>query len=75
MTKASQFMGIDCYGWVEVRDAETHYRDELMSPNSWSGVIRIDDLVVGLAAQQAGCPDLISSPTRVLAHTWEGLLA
>jgi transposase len=31
-------------------------------------------LVVGLAAQQAGRPDLIRSPTRVLAHTWEGLL-
>jgi hypothetical protein len=30
-------------------------------------------LVVGLAAQQAGRPDLIRSPTRVLAHTWEGL--
>jgi transposase len=32
-------------------------------------------LVVGLAAQQAGRPDLIRSPTRVLAHLWEGLLA
>jgi Transposase DDE domain len=32
-------------------------------------------LVVGLAAQQAGRPDLIRSPKRVLAHTWEGLLA
>ncbi|HEY7983302.1 MAG TPA: hypothetical protein VID73_03990 [Ktedonobacterales bacterium] len=31
-------------------------------------------LVVGLAAQQAGRPDRIRSPTRVLAHTWEGLL-
>jgi hypothetical protein len=30
-------------------------------------------LIVGLAAQQAGRPDLIRSPTRVLAHTWEGL--
>jgi transposase len=30
-------------------------------------------LVVGLAAQQAGRPDLIRSPTRVLAHTWESL--
>jgi hypothetical protein len=29
-------------------------------------------LVVGLAAQQAGRPDLIRSPTRVLAHTWCG---
>jgi len=28
-------------------------------------------LVVGLAAQQAGRPDLIRSPTRVLAPTWE----
>ena len=26
-------------------------------------------LVVGLAAQQAGRPDLIRSPKRVLAHT------
>lgn len=32
-------------------------------------------VVVGLAAQQAGRPDLIRSPTRVLAHCWEGLLA
>jgi hypothetical protein len=32
-------------------------------------------IVVGLAAQQAGRPDLIRSPKRVLAHTWEGLLA
>jgi hypothetical protein len=31
-------------------------------------------LVVGLAAHQAGRPDLTRSPTRVLAHTWEGLL-
>lgn len=30
--------------------------------------------VVALAAQQAGRPDLIRSPKRVLAHTWEGLL-
>ena len=30
--------------------------------------------VVGLAAQQVGRPDLIRSPTRVLAHLWEGLL-
>ncbi len=28
-------------------------------------------LVVGLAAQQAGRPDLIRSPKRVLAHLWE----
>lgn len=31
-------------------------------------------LVVGLAAQHAQRPDLIRTPTRVLAHTWEGLL-
>jgi hypothetical protein len=31
-------------------------------------------LLVGLAAHQAGCHDLIRSPTRMLAHTWEGLL-
>jgi hypothetical protein len=31
-------------------------------------------VVVGLAAHQAGRPDLIRSPTRVLAHTWEGLV-
>ena len=30
-------------------------------------------IVVGLAAHQAGRPDLIRSPKRVLAHTWEGL--
>jgi hypothetical protein len=32
-------------------------------------------VVVGLAAHQAGRPDLIRSPKRVLAHTWQGLLA
>jgi hypothetical protein len=31
-------------------------------------------IVVGLAAHQAGRPDLIRSPKRVLAHTWEGPL-
>jgi transposase len=29
-------------------------------------------ILVALAAQQAGRPDLIRSPKRVLAHTWEG---
>ncbi len=29
-------------------------------------------VIVGLAAQQAGRPDLIRSPNRVLAHLWEG---
>src|SRR6266480_2260841 len=28
-------------------------------------------IIVGLAAQQAGRPDLIRSPKRVLAHLWE----
>lgn len=31
-------------------------------------------IVVGLAAQHAGRPDLIRSPKRVLAHLWEGQL-
>ena len=31
-------------------------------------------IVVGLAAQHAGRPDLVRSPKRVLAHDWEGLL-
>jgi hypothetical protein len=31
-------------------------------------------VVVGLAAHQASRSDLIRSPKRVLAHTWEGLL-
>jgi transposase len=30
-------------------------------------------VIVGLAAQQAGRPDLIRSPKRVLAHTWESI--
>jgi hypothetical protein len=29
-------------------------------------------IIVGLTAQHAGRPDLIRSPKRVLAHTWEG---
>ena len=28
-------------------------------------------VIVGLAAKPAGCPDLIRSPKRVLAHLWE----
>ena len=30
-------------------------------------------IIVALAAEPAGRPDLIRSPKRVLAHTWEGL--
>ena len=30
-------------------------------------------IIVALAAHQAGRPDLIRSPKRVLAHTWEGI--
>jgi hypothetical protein len=29
-------------------------------------------IIVALAAQQVGRPDLIRSPKRVLVHTWEG---
>jgi len=29
-------------------------------------------IIVALVAQQVGRPDLIRSPKRVLAHTWEG---
>lgn len=29
-------------------------------------------IIVALAAQQAGHPDLICSPQRVFAHMWEG---
>jgi hypothetical protein len=29
--------------------------------------------VIALSAWQAGCPELIRSPCRVLAHAWEGL--
>ena len=31
-------------------------------------------IIVALAAHQAGRPDLIRSPARVLAHVWEGIL-
>jgi hypothetical protein len=31
-------------------------------------------IIVALAATDAGRPDLIRSPKRVLAHCWEGLL-
>ena len=31
-------------------------------------------IVVALVAHDAGRPDLIRSPARVLAHCWEGLL-
>jgi transposase len=45
----------------------------------WSAIERqvaltyIASIIVGLAAQQAGRPDLIRSPKRVLAHSWEAL--
>jgi transposase len=44
----------------------------------WSAITRqvaltyTASIIVALAAQQAGRPDLIRSPKRVLAHTWEG---
>ena len=37
-----------------------------------SALTYIASIVVGLAAQQAERPDLIRSPKRVLAQTWEG---
>jgi hypothetical protein len=45
----------------------------------WSAIARqvaltyTATIIVTLAAQQAGRPDLIRSPKRVLAYTWEGL--
>jgi hypothetical protein len=48
-------------------------------PAGWSAVTCVVALaftatiIVALAAQQAGRPDLIRSPKRVLAHCWEGL--
>jgi len=45
----------------------------------WSAIARqvaltyTATIIVALAAQQAGRPDLIRSPKRVLAHTWEAL--
>src|SRR5262249_41641971 len=47
----------------------------------WSAVARCVALtaaatiVVGLAAQQAGWPDLLRSPKRLRAHPWRGRLA
>jgi len=44
----------------------------------WSTMVRqvalayTATIIVALAAQQAGRPDLIRSPKRVLAHMWEG---
>src|SRR6266480_6164614 len=46
----------------------------------WSAIARqvaltyTSSIIVALVAQQAGRPDLIRSPRRVLAHTWEGLV-
>jgi len=45
----------------------------------WSAIARqvaltyTATIIVALAAQQAGRPDLIRSPKRVLAHSWEAL--
>src|SRR5213596_3739503 len=45
----------------------------------WSAIARqvaltyAASIIVGLAAQHAGRPELIRSPKRVLAHSWEGL--
>jgi transposase len=47
--------------------------------SGWSTVARqvaltyTSTIIVALAAQHAGRPDLIRSPKRVLAHVWEGL--
>ncbi len=44
----------------------------------WSAIKRqvaltyADSIIIALAAQQAGCPDLIRWPKRILAHAWEG---
>ncbi len=49
--------------------------------SGWSAIARqvaltyTATIIVALAAQQAGRPDLIRSPKRVLAHTWEGLMS
>jgi transposase len=46
--------------------------------SGWSTMVRqvalpyTATIIVALAAQQAGRLDLIRSPKRVLAHTWEG---
>src|SRR6266571_4884899 len=37
------------------------------------GLTYTASIIVGLAAQQAGRPELIRSPKRVLAHCWEAL--
>jgi hypothetical protein len=45
----------------------------------WSAIARqvaltyTASIIVGLAAQHAGRPELIRSPKRVLAHSWEAL--
>jgi hypothetical protein len=45
----------------------------------WSAIARqvaltyVASIIVGLAAQHAGRPELIRSPKRVLAHSWETL--
>jgi transposase len=47
--------------------------------SGWSTMVRqvaltyTATIIVALAAQQAGRPDLIRSPKRVLAHVWEGI--
>jgi transposase len=47
----------------------------------WSAIARqvaltyTATIIVALAAKLAGRPDLIRSPKRVLAHTWEGLMS
>lgn len=47
--------------------------------SGWSTVARqvaltyTSTIIIALAAQHAGRPDLIRSPKRVLAHVWEGL--
>jgi transposase len=47
--------------------------------SGWSAIARqvalayTATIIVALAAHQAGRPDLIRSPKRVLAHVWEGL--
>lgn len=38
-------MGVDCYGWIEVRDPSTYTNATPGFPDWWSGVVRIHDIV------------------------------
>jgi hypothetical protein len=67
--------GLGCGGGHSLEPAPAR---KIAPVSGWSTMVRqvaltySATMIVALAARQAKRPDLIRSPKRVLAHTWEG---